>query len=207
MTSTTARVTAFVLTLAVLVGGCDSEGGRAAAPKPVSDIYFRDSLSLRIPVEKSETGFRATDVALAGQLLMNERSDTIRVTDLEPVAESGMRVTYLGHTTCDRGCPGAIGGKHEAFFVDRLEGRYPIEVAPNKRDATLVFRLEADGAQGAEHLVKHCYLHVWHIILTLDSGEKIQVGFDGDGEDDWLTRLHLGGPPFPEGTSPECRSA
>jgi hypothetical protein len=201
----TARVTACLLILAALLSSCRSGGERGAAPKPVSDIYFMDRVSASIPVEESETGYKATNTALVGQLLLNKRSTPVRITHVEPVVETGLRVTYLGHSTCDNGCPGAIRGDDEAMWVARLDGQYPIELPPNKRDDTLVFRIEADGAQGAEHLVSDCHLHLWKMVMTLDNGERIEVGYSG-GTNDWVMRAHLG-EPQPEGAAPKCRDA
>lgn len=207
MTWKAARVTSCLLTMAALLSSCRSESERSAGPKPVSDIYFRDRISASIPVEKSEAGFRATNTALVGQLLLNKRSNPVRITHVEPVVEPGLRVTYLGHSTCDNGCPGAITGEDEAMWVARLNGQYPIEVPPNKRDHTLVFRIESDGAQGAEHLATHCHLYAWHIIMTLDNGERIAVRYGGGTtKDDWVMRAHLG-QPQPEGAAPACRNA
>ncbi len=154
------------LGLLAVVPACASASGTV---RRVNDVQFSEASSVQVPIDRDGRGRLRVAVGLAGQLVMNYRSDPVRVTHVEAVADDGLTATYVGHSKCLRGCPGAVllnPDTEQRFLKDGLDGVYPLDLPPGKQEEMLLFRLEVDGQRGAERLIQRCGLYVRHAIFT-----------------------------------------
>lgn len=143
--------------------------------------------------------------ALFGQRLVNYRSRPVLITHIDPVSDPGIIATYLGHSDCLSGCPGAMaleGPSAQEMLRTSIDGLYPIELEPESLLRTLVFKVEVDGASGASELVAKCGLYVRSMVLTLDDGSKVEVKH---GSADYVVGVDLSPSGLPEATS-HCNS-
>lgn len=144
-----------------------------------SKISFADSTSLGMILREQGDGFSSKEPVLFGQRLVNYRSNPIRIVNMELVADPGLTATYVGHSTCERGCPGAVPLNHpsaQQMLRTSIDGLYPIDVEPRSLVRTLVFKLELKGATGISELLARCELYMTTVVLTLEDGSEVEVG-------------------------------
>lgn len=163
-----------VAALTVLgVGACDRT--RATTSSPADDnpsVRFMESNSaILIPA--------VTGIATALALDADRAFD---ITDVELVADEGLRVTYLGYSYCQRGCPGGVPwtAEEQKLTAEGLDGTLPLHVPTEGRESrpSLVLLLEPDEA-GRQTIQQRCLL-VHAAVLTLADGKRVRVTFKGE---------------------------
>lgn len=152
------------------------EGTEATVQPP--EISFADASSLGVVLEERGGELVPEWTALFGQRLINYRSDPVQITNMELIADPGLVATYLGHSTCEAGCPGTMAFENpsaQRMLRESIDGLYPINIEPQSLERTLVFKLELDGATGVSELLSRCDMYVRSVLLTLDDGSKVEV--------------------------------
>lgn len=92
------------------------------------------------------------------------------------MGDSELQVTYIGFSTCARGCIGA-GDWNEATARQvqaGLDGRYPVKLLSQAHNLSLVFRLETPTDTGRRALAKRC-LTFGGGVATLQDGTRVFV--------------------------------
>lgn len=181
---TAPKVVATVAVVTLLAVACTSDQSSTDRQQPSataepSKISFADSTSLGMILREQGDGFAPKEPVLFGQRLVNYRSTPIRIVHMELVADPGLIATYLGHSTCERGCPGAVPLNHSSaqeMLRTSIDGLFPIDVEPRSLLRTLVFKIELDGPIGISELIARCELYMTTVVLTLDDGSKVEVG-------------------------------
>src|SRR5687768_7321511 len=112
--------------LLVLSGCAGSEPGDAT-PALSTSIVFREALT--VPVRVEDDRARRGVISMR---LVNEGDSTISIVAVTPIVDRGLRAEYLGHSTCLRGCAGALEWDAEAAerVQNGIDGRLPIELVP-----------------------------------------------------------------------------
>lgn len=133
------------------------------------EIHFWESVSIGVGTVEEELGPDVPAVFSVGT--ENESDKTIRIVRLEPVADEGLHVEYLGHATCRRGCAGAQNwiGDTPAQVRRGLEGFLPITLRAGERQESLTFRLTAIDPHGVETLKTRC-LRLRAVKVWLEDG-------------------------------------
>lgn len=136
-----------------------------------------DAVSAPVHTRAEEGRLTVTDVPIVSVLIENRRSRPVRVIQLEADADDGLMVTYLGHSTCARGCPGGgyLDDPKVADLVGQVDGTYPIELPPKAKTRFLEFRLDVKSGSPAQRLLDKCGLFVSSVTMTLDDGSKAEV--------------------------------
>ena len=131
--------------------------------------------------------------------IVNTLDQPIVISRLVPVADEHLQVTYVGHSTCERGCPGAMRWDDEAIaLVDRgSDGVYPIPVPPmedlierGERTPSLIFRLQVTTPAGVQKLAREC-LHL-RAVRAVVGDDTVTVTYS-DGR--WVAGLNRLNPP------------
>lgn len=188
--SLTFRVGLALLTLALSACTDDSDDG----PSPVVDdpsVLFTTAT----PGDYDEGG---PGSVMALTLTTDKRP--LHVTAVDPVADDGLKVTYLGWSRCTRGCVGLLKWDDEGKQLAResIDGTVPFDV-PVGHHPSLTFLLEPEGV-GLEMIRTQC-LVVYSVVLTLGDGRRVAARFNGESAVAALGLAALGpsGPQRPEG--------
>jgi hypothetical protein len=146
----------------LLLSGC------AKAEQGVPRLEFR--VSNVAPAWESDDG---TGAAFSNIIeVLGGRS--VRVTELRPIADAGLRVRYLG--VCHPGCPGAVGLTEGIRTVrENLVATLPFEVHPGEA-RSLAFTLEPNGTLGMRALQTRC-LRLNAVAMILETGERLVVRY------------------------------
>jgi hypothetical protein len=122
--------------------------------------------------------------------IVNRTDDALTITSLTPVADPGLRVEYLGYSSCRRGCPGAVLWNEETEQLVRqgVEGRLPLRVDPSP-SLSLEFRLGVDPS-GLERFKTGC-LRMTAAQAQLDDGRVLTVTNASTG---WAAAIQLAEP-------------
>lgn len=181
-TPTTTNVAALAMIAALVSAGC---GGGAAhvGPSGAPSVDFAQRGALAVSFHTDAAGELTTDGGATSLQIENRSRRPVRVTRVEPIADSGLKASYLGYTTtCARGCAGAVRWSREDAELTRksLGGVLPITLLPNSQLraqgqelARLVFRLEVP-REGIDRVRRRCLL-LRSVRLTLPGGEHIVV--------------------------------
>jgi hypothetical protein len=113
-----------------------------------------------------------TDGGVISIRFVSEHHQILHVRQVNTRDETGLSTTYLGFSTCAKGCAAAmrwLEGRDTALAG--LEGVYPIELRKD-RALSLVFRLEIRDESGIDALRKACHLFIRDVIFTLDDGDR-----------------------------------
>lgn len=190
------------LAVALLAASCTADGTSTPPDPPTdrgggettleeSDIKFADATSLPMILDERDDALVPRGAFLAGLRLVNYRDRSIRITNMELRGDPGLTATYLGHSTCETGCPGSMAfddPSAQRMLRESIDGLYPIDVEPESLVRTLVFKVELDGATGVSELVERCELYVRTAVLTLEDGSHVEVAH---GSADHLVGVHL----------------
>lgn len=186
----------------IMLAACTAPLPNASRPTTSTDIVFGDATSLPVTIA-GNSGSYATDGGVVSVRLVNLGSSSVTVVGIEPVADDGLTVEYLGYSDCARGCPGALPWDEEAKqrAAQARDGSYPIKLRPlddilsdNDRAVRLIFRLTANRASGVEALRAGC-LHLRAVVLETDRASTMTVSAP-DGH--WIAAIHIP-EPFPDG--------
>jgi hypothetical protein len=88
-----------------------------------------------------------TNGSIATLILSNTRQEAVTLTHIEPIADRGLEVSYMGHTTCFGGCVGTGYWDDPTVppIVQRVQGKYPVSIpvdrAAEAKPEHLVFLL------------------------------------------------------------------
>lgn len=202
--ATKSTVIPVLLTALMGLPGCRTDGAAA-----IGKVELVEGNAGPIRVEIVHGVYNAVNATLVSATVRTPLTHAVTIRDIDVVSDPGLKVTYLGHADCSRGCPGAVdvNPETEEVFVKRgLNGRYPVELLPNAPPEWLVFRLETDGNSGTQELVRHCGLYVRRLVLRLSDGSKVSLR-DTNARDksreDWVLGAHVT-EPYPPGLSPDC---
>lgn len=191
-----------LISAGLIAGGCSfpqfmKGNGDSAYEGPQPELEFVEGISVPVTAEETKRGIVVRDVGVASVRLVNHGTKAATITKVAPVEERGLRVEYLGHTTCARGCAGADHWSPDvAEFVQRgLDGLYPVQLDPGQETRFLVFRLNVQGAAGVDRLLRKCRLSARSVVLTLQGGRPIRAKVPGV---DHVVGIHLVAP-YPSG--------
>jgi len=108
-------------------------------------VSMGDRLAVPMTLHQAADGSWVTDGSVATPVVSNTGGDKVTITAIEPVADSGLLVTYLGYTTCHHGCVGTgyWGDPSTQSIVEKgTDGHLPVSIPPD----------DQPGAQ-PEHLI------------------------------------------------------
>lgn len=181
-----------------MLAACTTTPSATPLPSLSEEIVFGDATSLPVRVAEAN-GTLSTDGGVVSVRLVNLGTSGLTATGIEPIADDGLSVEYLGFSDCARGCPGALPWDDEA--IERVEegrdGRFPITLVPlddvlaeNDRTVRLMFRLTVPGDDGMDALLARC-LHLRAILLETGSGSTLTVSA---GEGHWVAAIRAPDP-------------
>jgi len=171
----------------LLVGGC-TVGSSPSSPKHSTDIVFMEAVTTPATIFRVEPTRPTTDGGVVSVPIVNKRSQVVRISRIENVADAGLDATYIGHSKCARGCAGAghWNAETQAQVERGKEGVYPVVLHPlpqlvreEKPTESLIFRLEVISTDGIDRLLKEC-LYLRAIIVTLDDASRATVSAPAD---------------------------
>jgi hypothetical protein len=173
-----AVVVAAAALIATGCAGSESAQPSGEIPPRSTSIVFWEAITVPLRMR----GDRVVKGVITASLV-NEGSSEVSIVEVAPIADPGLRVDYLGYSTCARGCVGADEWNAEtaALVKKGVEGRLPIELLPlddlkeaGKPSVSLTFRLSADGQAGVSALSARC-LRLQGVIATLADGSRVSV--------------------------------
>lgn len=175
------------------LAGCGGAGGTpppssSSGPSVRTDSLARFAEEVAVPVQlHAVNGAMTTPGGAVSLKVENERTRPLRIVGLEPIADQGLVVTYLGYSHCAQGCPGALSWDDPdvAGLVAKVEGTFPIVVAPmaelaktNQDLVRLEFRVSVSDPTAITAIRKGC-LWLRAMILTLDDGSRMKITAGG----------------------------
>lgn len=141
---------------------------------------------MRIPLDRAGDGGLATR-AVMSLALTNSTDRTLEIVGIEPVADEGMEVEYIGYSSCRRGCAGTgyWTPEKQEQVEHGLDGVYPVTVGFS-RDATderpppanLTFVFSVPTEAGVAALERGC-LRLLGVNVELRDGESVYVSESG----------------------------
>jgi hypothetical protein len=172
---------ALVVAIVVVLVGC------GAPPLKTGDLELSRS-TLGVPLDRDhDGGLRASAVMSLG--LTNVTDRTLEIVSVEPVADEGLEVEFIGYSTCRRGCAGTQDWTPEtAERVERgLDGTLPVPVRSDRNDSQdqpppveLTFVMSVPSAAGADALERGC-LRLLGINATFSDDSQTYIT-SGNGE-------------------------
>lgn len=178
--TTSPRSLCAILALVVTTLACGTND-HSRGPHFSNVLNFSERLTVAVDLREGSEGSAETDGGVVSILVDNEGPVPVVIDRMEPVADPGLRVSYIGY--CARSCQGAgrWDPQVEAGVKSGLEGVYPVEVLPLNvlgRRHRLIFRLEAVGP-GAIGVLREGCLVFRSAILTLEDGRRMRVAAFG----------------------------
>lgn len=151
------RLLATLVLAAVVLAACGTP------PVEPGDLVLSRA-TLGVPLDQTpDGGLRVS--AVMSLSLVNETDRALEIVGIEPVADDGLRVEYIGYSSCRRGCAGVQPWTPETQGqVERgLDGTYPVPV-PSSQDASedrpapahLTFVLSVPTEAGVAALQRGC---------------------------------------------------
>ncbi|MGH2380900.1 MAG: hypothetical protein ACRDG7_06720 [Candidatus Limnocylindria bacterium] len=151
------RLLSTLVVAAVVLVGC------GAPQLETGDLELSRS-TLGLPLDRAfDGGLRAS--AVMSLSLVNQTQRMIEIVTIEPVADEGLEVEYIGYSSCRRGCAGTQHWTPDTQKrVERgLDGTFPVPVRSDRDEiedrpppAELTFVMSVPTVSGADALERGC---------------------------------------------------
>lgn len=184
------RPAALAIALAVVLAGCNgkdetqrpSSSGAASSTTGASSTTAERDPSIPVTEANSASLLEgATAVVVSVKLESTARH--IRATRIEPVADPGLSVTYLGYSYCLRGCPGAgpWNADMQEIAEKGMDGTVPLDIPRDGKTSrpAIVLLLQPEG-EGIAAVQARCLL-VHGLTLDLADGRRVFATFTDGG--------------------------
>jgi hypothetical protein len=163
-----------LLLAAALLGACGTP------PPETGDIVLSRS-TFGVPLDPAPDGGLQASAVMSLDLV-NQTDRTLQIVGIEPVADEGLEVEYIGYSSCRRGCAGVQywTAETEEQVELGLDGTYPVPV-PARRDvsedrppAHLTFVLNVPTEAGVLALRRGC-LRLLGITAGFSDGSSVSI--------------------------------
>lgn len=157
---------AAVVAMSVVAAACRNDEPDSPAV-PIDSVTFVESNFAPAYFSGLKTPGAVITVRLA-----NLRSTALTIDRLDPVADEGLIVDYLGYSGCTSVCPAAEEWTDDAAQVvaRARDGRLPVKLRPNDQTTALMFRLRVDEGDVAK-FVARCVLRLRGVRVRV-AGDK-----------------------------------
>lgn len=190
----------YMTLLALLLFACN-QAQPDQPPKNSKTLRFSEAVGVLTRFSDAK-GSEVFPGVVSVRLSNHGKTGTV-LTKILPKPDPGLKVTYLGYSTCKTACVGAMMWSEDV--PDRtarsLLGRLPVQVPASEDELWLVFKLNVD-ADGVETLKARCRLQLREVVATLADGTRVRIRKDWHGA---FAAIHLYGeaqPKCPERGNP-----
>jgi hypothetical protein len=162
---------------ATILGSCQRSAEQGQAVRDGPPLAFVEANSVGLALAGAKDAANGAGIKAD---LVNRTDEPITITRVEPIADPGVRVTYLGYSTCRRGCPGAEPWTEDTpdldtkELVDRtIDGTVPLTMRPSPHRLSLLFRVQVE-PDGLDAFRRGCR-HLRAIRARLRTGRTLTV--------------------------------
>ena len=193
-------VLAAAVALMCATAACRDDKVPTGEAVPTDDLVF-----LQSNFAPAEFDGRASPGGVITVRLANLRSSAVTITAIEPVADPGLDVEYVGYSGCARVCPGAEAWTKDAEEVVKRarDGGVPLRLQPNEQTQSLMFRLRVH-ERDLPTFISKCVLRLRAVEVRIKGDSRPRTITAPEGES--IGGLQFGGEPRPPGAE-NCTSS